>query len=46
LVDKVYLGVGKAAITVDIKRSIGLVEKSLLGWLLIGSIVIVYLATL
>jgi adenosylcobinamide-phosphate synthase len=45
-VDKVYLGVGKAAITVDIKRSIGLVEKSLLGWLLIGSIVIVYLATL
>jgi adenosylcobinamide-phosphate synthase len=44
IVDKIYLGVGKPASSVDIKRSIGLVEKSLLGWLLIGSSAIIYLA--
>lgn len=43
LVDKPYLGIGKPAQSIDIKRSIRLVEKSLLVWLLVVLTISIYL---
>lgn len=44
MVDKVYLGIGKPALSIDIQRSMLLVEKSLLAWLLVASFTLFYLA--
>lgn len=39
VVDKPYLGIGHQALLIDIQRSIRLVEKSLLVWLLVLSLI-------
>jgi adenosylcobinamide-phosphate synthase len=44
VVDKPYLGIGKPALSIDIQRSMLLVEKSLLAWLLVVLTTNIFLA--